>query len=634
MLTLDQQIDHYYNKFKTLPNGAAIVRDNIKDDAYAVVALKALYSEQIPELENDDVLTYAKYVVAPPDSGIDIVVERNDMDVDERHFDIIQVKNNEQQPVQIKSAFSYMKDTINKYLSNPESIEDHLKQVLSGFEFSRDDKQNCRYFVIHRGDTKYYNGIDEKKETVITGNDIENYLNVDIKNPQVKCEVFSSDQFNNFILYEEAVDTPAILMNLCGYGLAELAEKYDNTALGRNILFGQNFRESLVKSDTYEGMEKTIRQEPERFWFYNNGITILAENINAVDSDGDRKEDKVILKNFSIINGAQTTSALGKFYKNAKLNHNNDDIEKLKRVFVLARILQVNDSDLMNKIARFNNTQNPITTRDMASARSEQINLYLKLVRGNPPIYVEYRRGQNKPATTQFAKHRCTNNEELAQLSFAGFLRDPSSAKNQKKTLFDVDHNHEEYTINESYHKIFDENDGILFKKTNDDVDELLFVYSLYKRSKSVLIKEYQDRIDGLASGGYTPEEQTEYRLQFEKRQAICRKCTFFCLTYYYSLKALYAKVDEGLVFRYNDYYNDATFSNNLINAFSKQFLQPTVNLIFDLTRTVNSLDDWIRGKRTTEYVEAIKYKLTSDLEIKEAYKKEFVSLYKAAKTS
>lgn len=632
MIMLDQQIDYYYDKFKGLPNDAPIIRNNTKSDAFAIVVLKALYSEQIPELQDDNILTLAKFIVAPPDNGIDIVVERNDLDVDEPHFDFIQVKNSALQPVEIKSAFTYMQKTIFDYLSKPENVNNHLKKVLSDFEFSKDDKNNCTYYVVHTGDSKYFKGIDEKKEIVITGNDIFNYLNVDAKNPRVKSEAFSSDQFNNFISYEEASGTPAILMNLCGYGLAELAEKYDNTALGRNILFGQNLREGLVKSSTYEGMVNTILNEPELFWFYNNGITILTEDFNAIDADGDHKTDKIILKNFSIINGAQTTSALGRFYKESKLNRNDENIEKLKKVFVLARILQVQDNKLMNKIAMYNNTQNPITTRDMASGRTEQLNLYEKLKNGNPAIYVNIRRGQNKPATIYFAKHRCTNNEELAQLSFAGFLRDPSAAKNQKKSLFDIDYKQSDYTVNESYHKIFDETDGILFKKSNDEIDELLFVHELYKRSKSILTKEYQNRIDGLNSGSYTDEEKTNFRLNFEKRQAICRKCTFFCLTYYYSLKALYAVSDQGLVYRYNDYYNDNGFNAKLNQAFTTYFLEPTVNLIFDITKSVNSLDDWIRGKRTTEFLSAINDKLASDMGIKNKYEDDYIKNFKASR--
>ena len=81
--------------------------------------------------------------------------------------------------------------------------------------------------------------------------------------------------FNNYILYENASDN-AMLCNIRGYDLAVLCNKYISSSMGRNILFGQNLRDSLdqKKSKTYNAMMETIKEEPERFWNYNNGITI------------------------------------------------------------------------------------------------------------------------------------------------------------------------------------------------------------------------------------------------------------------------------------------------------------------------------------------------------------------------
>lgn len=635
MITLDEIIKNNYESFKGLPNGAPIVRLNIENDAFALAVLKIMYREQIENLDTADATTLAKYVVAPPDNGIDIVIERTDIEADERYFDFIQVKNSELSPIEIKQAFAYMKQTISEYLKNPSLITRNLKKVLADFEFAKDDKANCSYYVVHRGVVKNYKGIDAKKETVITGSDLENYINVDIDNPRVSKEEFTSDQFNNFITYEEAADTPAILMNISGYSLARLAEKYDNTALGRNILFGQNFREGLVVSATYDGMAETIRNEPDKFWFYNNGITILVSDYDTY-TDDKKKVEKLVLKDFSIINGAQTTSSLGKFYTEAKLNQIpgevSTDIENLKKVFVLARILKVNDERLTRLIARFNNTQNPITSRDMVSTNPEQLKLHDRLKGDNPAIYMNIRRGMKKPSNIYFAKHRCITNEVLAQLSFAGFYRDPSAAKNQKKSLFDYDPKQSEFTVNESYHKIFDEKEGILYSKTNEEIDELLFVYELYNKSKTYLKRKYQDRIDELENGSYSEEEKKSYRLNFEKRQAIGRKCTFFCLAYYYSLKSMYPLADKDMLFRYNDYYGDADFNKKIVSGFSKVILEPTVNLIFDITKSVTSLDDWIRGKRTEDFSAAIRDKFTSDTGIKDTYQSEFVELYKAKK--
>ena len=70
-----------------------------------------------------------------------------------------------------------------------------------------------------------------------------------------------------------------------------------------------------------------------------------------------------------------------------------ENIENLKKVFVLARILRVTDKQMWRDIAIFNNTQNPITSRDKVANRIEQIHLNEWLLDDTyPQIYVEIRR--------------------------------------------------------------------------------------------------------------------------------------------------------------------------------------------------------------------------------------------------
>ncbi|OWV12321.1 hypothetical protein, partial [Fibrobacter sp. UWB5] len=77
---LNELIDEYYNKFVGLPAGNAIVRENQRNDAFELVVLEILYGEQtkIKDLSKKDVDKLCKYIVVPPDDGIDIVIERED----------------------------------------------------------------------------------------------------------------------------------------------------------------------------------------------------------------------------------------------------------------------------------------------------------------------------------------------------------------------------------------------------------------------------------------------------------------------------------------------------------------------------------------------------------------------------
>ncbi|MBP5434636.1 AIPR family protein [bacterium] len=613
MKTLDELINEYYEKFVGLPNGKPIVRQNQKNDAFEIVVLETLYGKElnidISKLHNSDVGKIAKYIVALPDDGIDIVVEKED--IDGNSYDFIQVKNSALDPVEIFNALTYMEATITSYINNPLSVGKNLREILAKTDFSKadadedEDNKNCRYIIVHRGDT---NCINKKKDyqEILTGKALEKIrYSEEIEIPRVRSHTFSSDSFNNSIVYEESKDNPAILMNIRGYDLAVLANDYMSTDKGRNILFGQNFREGLSeKSKTYDGMAKTIRDEPDKFWFYNNGITIIAEDFK------EDKDNKIItLKEFSIINGAQTTSALGTFLQTAKMNKNKPDEECLKKVYVLARILKVKNHEFQSKIAVYNNTQNPITTRDMASNNPEQIALYWRLL--HDEIYMEIRRGMKVPSNTQSLRlpYRKTTNLDLAQLAFAGFLKDPFTAKDKKNTIFDTDYKRPQYLLNEHYHKLFNNDPnkgalGILFKKSPEDINELLFVYYLYKLSKKSFlsicknkIKEYQES----KSKSNDESQITTLENQIKTREMmknIANTCVFYCIAYYYSFKESFPSVDNGLVYKYKDFESNKDFKDKLIENFGELFLKGTIETIYKVTN-MNYNNNWIRDKKS-----------------------------------
>lgn len=637
MSKIDELIENYYEKYVGLPNNKPIVRQNQKNDAFEIVVLETLYGKEkgidISKMSTADVTVLSKYIVAPPDDGIDIVVERED--IDGNSYDFIQVKNATLSQLDIQQALSYMEKTVSKYLKKRSDVNANLREVLADTDFSSSDKSNCRYILVHRGDMNFFKGQKEGVEQVITGTELEIIRDGERSTvPRVPAEAFGADSFNNFSLYEESQGNPAILMNICGYDLARLAIKYTNTSLGRNILFGQNLRESLSKSKTYDGMAKTIRTEPEKFWFYNNGITVIAEDYDA-KSEGDGEIDKIVLKEFSIINGAQTTSALGRFLREAEMDNNDSDIDKLKKVFVLARILKVTDDEFKSQIAIYNNTQNPITTRDMASNREEQLQLYHGLLDGiTPNIYMEIRRGMTAPTEIKLYKHQYTTNVEIAQLAYAGFVRDPFVAKDKKNAIFDTDYKQTEgYLLNEYYHRLFhyasgDASQGILFKKSKEDINELLFVHYLYKLSKKNLIAEYkkrileaQDQLDKCEDA----TKKTKYEnsiASYERLKAIANICVFYCVAYYYGFKEDFPSVATGLLYKYQEFYTDKDFQKELIEGFRDLFLMGTIETIKEVAATSANLNTWVRDKKSTPlFIEKVEEKLQMDMSLEGKYK-------------
>ena len=641
MKSINELINQYYEEFKCI-GPTPIVRNNTPNDAFELVVLKILYGKFLPDFTKNNINVFAKYIVAPPDNGIDIFYQHEEGD--EYRFDVIQVKNTVLQENDLRKSIAEMQRTIDDYCKNPKHINsDTCKEILSNSELNKNNKNRCTYYVIHTGDTTDFSGSKENEKILtsrnleIIFNNIQEYVDKDTLN------------INQNMSYGKTYDSNgAIVCSLNGYELAELCNKYFQTEAGRNILFGSNLRESLVskKSKTYQSMSKTITECPENFWYYNNGITIIAKEI-IVDENN---KTEVTLENFSIVNGAQTTSSLGEFLKEARKNKEYDKIDSLKKVFVLTRILKISDNTMRQDIAIFNNTQNPITSRDMVANRPEQKQLHKWLLDDSiyPQIYVETRRGAKIPGNfDKSITHRRTTNEELAQLAYAGFKQEPFTAKDKKSALFNNDYT-QDFVINEIYHDVFnyDEKDssknGILFQKSKTSIDELLFAQQLYKEAKKSMRNRLIEKI--------AKEQQKKLSLTDEKDIQSCDKrieqhtlhldtvgiCMFYFITLYYEFKETFDTSPDNTIFNFEMYYRDKSFKEKLIRGTEILFLELTTSILVKTAKQANkaaNLNNWVRSKSCEpKFIEELRDVLANQSKYEDEYN-EYVTQFKITKS-
>jgi hypothetical protein len=458
----------------------------------------------------------------------------------------------------------------------------------------------------------------------------------------VPAEAFEIDTANNFIVNNfidktESKPQPntnlpeSLLCNFSGYDLAKLNNKYANTLIGRNILYGQNLRESLNKTaKTFEKMFDTIDKEPQLFLYYNNGITIISSYFNA-KSKGNSEE--IIVKDFSIINGAQTTSTLGSYLRNAELNNDFEKIENLKKVFVLTKIYQIS-KDLKNheliseRIKIYTNTQTPLSSRDMVSIRPEQILLNKNFLEAEPYIYINIKKGGDVPNYPKTLPHQRVTNEILAQISLCGFLSQPFTAKDRKTKIFDTE-SKEGYNLNEVYHKLFDIKDGILFKKSNLELDELLFVYRMHEDSKKVQKNFLKDQLNNIYQTAATDEfdkiTKEDQSNRIRRNMEISNVCLFWNITTYYQIKKSfdnYIKDFTELSFDYKKYYSDKNFKDKVIKLFLQLCFSKTVEIIRKNSGQEN-VPNWLRVEKNEKvFLSNLKEQLLNDgINIREQYK-------------
>ena len=139
--------------------------------------------------------------------------------------------------------------------------------------------------------------------------------------------------------------------------LAKLYKEFSNELLESNV------RAFLGQAGKFnKGIRDTIRNKPQMFLPYNNGITATAENVETKLVDNQLVITK--LNDFQIVNGGQTTASLFHTHKKFK------DVD-LSKIFVQMKLTVIKDNEQKNievpNIARFANSQNKVSELDLSS---------------------------------------------------------------------------------------------------------------------------------------------------------------------------------------------------------------------------------------------------------------------------
>lgn len=141
-----------------------------------------------------------------------------------------------------------------------------------------------------------------------------------------------------------------------------LAELYDEF---RDRLLEKNVRSFLqVKGAVNKGIRDTLRDEPDMFLAYNNGISVTAESVDIVRDENGKPSIKSI-RDMQIVNGGQTTASIFNAHNDKKINSD------LSKVFVQMKISVITLPDDMDeivpRISAYANTQNKVQIADFSA---------------------------------------------------------------------------------------------------------------------------------------------------------------------------------------------------------------------------------------------------------------------------
>ena len=135
-------------------------------------------------------------------------------------------------------------------------------------------------------------------------------------------------------------------------GILKLRELTDFVTKNRDYVFESNIRQWMqFKTTVNKGLRETLQNNPDKFFFYNNGITIV---VNDFDELGD---NLLTLHAPQIVNGAQTSNSV---LDHAKRTQNMEGC-------MTVTIIKADDEQDQNSITKYRNSQNSVRGKDLVS---------------------------------------------------------------------------------------------------------------------------------------------------------------------------------------------------------------------------------------------------------------------------
>lgn len=360
------------------------------------------------------------------DGGIDFIYVE-----DENNIKLIQGKSSTDLKYNdIRDLFNKMRETVINFKNNQTSHYNKNLRIIFSEALDNGDNPNIELVLF----TNTYIApevMDLIKENIFSSDDYINFkmtiydgseiLNQVLKTDQSAMEIACADLLldrpKNYLEYSEG---KGAIFSIKASSLHDLYEKYADKGL-----FGYNLREHISQKNVDEAIDITIKEDKNNFWFYNNGITIGCEDYSP---DGNRLR----LYNFSIINGAQTTTKIGE----SKFIDAKYDFSLVCKVIKSEGSL---NDEFIRRISAASNSQKPIKFRDLKSNSKEQQIIQLNCMNSKRPLAIEIKRGVKPKNYKRVQNWEKITNEYLGQLLLSCQYHMPGTARSKTSDIFGKD---------------------------------------------------------------------------------------------------------------------------------------------------------------------------------------------------
>lgn len=219
--------------------------------------------------------------------------------------------------------------------------------------------------------------------------------------------------------------------------LFDFLKDYRKQTQDLDQLYERNVRRFLGgRGKVNKAMQSTLRERPEQFGLFNNGITITVANYSPSETGYDLVEPYVV-------NGCQTTRTIWEVCQQkleAGGTGTNEALEEWKKRFlegvVVTKIVKVGavGEALLQEITRYTNSQNAVREKDFLTLTSN-FRDWARQMDVQHDVYLEVQRGgwdsrralqKQRPDIKQF--EHATNAFDLLKVFGAGWLSEAGTA--------------------------------------------------------------------------------------------------------------------------------------------------------------------------------------------------------------
>lgn len=453
-----------------------------KTDLYKLIALYAFNQFYNADEDNiDDVLNGIVYSPSThvdgiflneqgPEDAIEIVVSYIPSGAG---FDINEVMKN---LINVVGHINNVK--AGKYISGDKKADDAIAEALNEYRDEDGTIYPIRLQVITNADETEKEAFIHRKQVVekefyapglkveaaiLYGKDIEDLIEGNIgETDTVKQGSLIIDKPGNIATFGDG----SFICNISALSLKELWKKENNRGL-----LAMNLRYYVKSVSIDRKIEYSITEDSDNFWYYNNGIIIVCDDFLFEGT-------KLKMKNFSIVNGGQTTNRIGTipfdkdFFLTCKVVKNTFTDDKQKTSFVA-------------NVAEASNSQKPINAKDRIANKIEQRTL--KSILAENGIFCEIKRGEDINKSIFKEPWQKTKNNQLAQDLYSFIYLQPGPARNSVSKILESEDKYKTIFVDRNY--------------SPELIKDILYLEKAYQSYAKEIAKSESEKYDAAYKG-------------------------------------------------------------------------------------------------------------------------------------